>query len=90
MGRGMALSVLMVRIGVGLSTVLNRRTWQPDRTVKRLYDGPCPSGTVGKRDLTHGAGAQGAHGVIRRGGPVRMVRHAHRLSRSVSTTVTFG
>ncbi|GAA0620018.1 hypothetical protein GCM10010394_58170 [Streptomyces crystallinus] len=56
----MAVSVLggRHRMGAGLST------GQPDRTVKRLYVGACPCGTVGKRDLTHGAGAQGAHGVI--------------------------
>ncbi|GGW12077.1 hypothetical protein GCM10010264_48050 [Streptomyces globisporus] len=30
---------------------------------ERPYDGGCPTGTGSKRDLTHGTGAQGAHGV---------------------------
>ncbi|GGK48541.1 hypothetical protein GCM10010094_05940 [Streptomyces flaveus] len=34
------------------------------RAASRLYSAVCPSGTSGKRDLTHGAGAQGAHGVM--------------------------
>ncbi|GAA3484273.1 hypothetical protein GCM10018966_088050 [Streptomyces yanii] len=34
---------------------------QRGRTVKRLYDGGCPGGNGSKRDLTHGAGARGAH-----------------------------
>ncbi|GAA2998289.1 hypothetical protein JCM13580A_41800 [Streptomyces drozdowiczii] len=36
------------------------------RTVERLYDGGCPRGTASKRNLTHSAGAWGAHGVISR------------------------
>ncbi|GGS45220.1 hypothetical protein GCM10010253_19520 [Streptomyces badius] len=30
---------------------------------ERPYDGGCPTRTGSKRDLTHGTGAQGAHGV---------------------------
>ncbi|GGX27915.1 hypothetical protein GCM10010353_48920 [Streptomyces chryseus] len=54
-GRGMAISVLGAAVGVAVSTGSH---------FGRLYDGECPHGTGSKRDLTHGAGASGAHGVI--------------------------
>ncbi|GGU67396.1 hypothetical protein GCM10010498_26180 [Streptomyces cavourensis] len=50
----MAVSVLGTSDGRAVGTCTG--TFRP-------YDGGCPTGTGSKRDLTHGTGAQGAHGV---------------------------